>query len=60
MDVRIDLHGVKVGPDEVLVIPVPEDWSEHAVNDLAAALESVGLRERFMVIVGASPIVVKK
>jgi hypothetical protein len=50
----VNAEVLSVGPDEVLIIRVPEDtvWDENSMSDLMDILAKVGLKERSFVIHG--------
>lgn len=46
----VEAEALRVGPDEVLVVRLPQDTDPHVVQGLADALSLVGLGSRVLVI----------
>lgn len=45
-----EIEALRVGPDEILVLHLKEDWEPEFVDGLVAALEDAGLKGRSLVI----------
>jgi hypothetical protein len=51
-DFRVEVGGIVVKPDEVLIIVVPEETTPMFGDELRKALNGVGLEDRSLVIRG--------